>query len=81
MNLIDVNDLLICDRTMFDTVERGEMRWVGHVAHMENTHNILVVKPEGMRPLGKPKCKCKDNIKMDLKEIGQLRIRSSGRVL
>jgi hypothetical protein len=31
---------------------------------------ILVVKPEGMRPLGRHRCRWEDNIKMDLKEIG-----------
>jgi hypothetical protein len=33
-------------------------------------HKILVHKPEGKRPLGRPRCKCVDNIKMDLTEIG-----------
>jgi hypothetical protein len=32
--------------------------------------NILVGKPEGKRPLGRPKCRCKDNIRMDLRDIG-----------
>jgi hypothetical protein len=34
-----------------------------------NAHRILVGKPEGKRPLGRPKCTCLDNIKMHLREI------------
>jgi len=36
------------------------MRWVGHVAQMgqmRNAYNILVGKPEGKRPLGRPRCR------------------------
>jgi hypothetical protein len=49
------------------------MRWAGHVApkgETRNAYRILVGKPEGKRPLGRPSCRCKDNIKMDLREIG-----------
>jgi hypothetical protein len=49
------------------------MKWVGHVAHrreMRNAYKILVGKPEGKRPLGRPWHRWEDNIKMDLKEIG-----------
>jgi hypothetical protein len=49
------------------------MRWAGHVAHMgemRNAYKILVVKPEGNRLLGRPRCRCEENIKMDLVEIG-----------
>jgi hypothetical protein len=35
-----------------------------------NAHRILVGKPEGKRPLGRPRRRCVDNIKMDLREIG-----------
>jgi hypothetical protein len=35
-----------------------------------NAYNILVVKPEGKRPIGIPRRRSMDNIKMDLKEIG-----------
>ena len=45
------------------------LRWAGHVAHMEhsrNSYRVLVEKPEGKRPLGRPRRKLKDNIKMDL---------------
>ena len=48
------------------------LRWAGHVAHMEQsriTYRVLVGKPEGNRPLGRPKCRWKDNIKMHLREL------------
>jgi hypothetical protein len=56
-------------------IKSRRMRWVGHVAHSthwgdENTYKILAGKPDGKRPLRRPRCKWEDNIKMDLKEIG-----------
>jgi hypothetical protein len=45
------------------------IRWVGHVAHMEemrNAHKILVLKPEGNKPLRKLGHKWEDNIRLDL---------------
>ena len=49
------------------------LRWAGHVARMEqsrNAYGILLRKPEGKRPLGRPRLRWEDNIKMDLKEVG-----------
>jgi hypothetical protein len=49
------------------------MRGVGHVAcigEMKNTYKILVGKPEGRRPLRRPRCRWKDNIRMSIREIG-----------
>jgi hypothetical protein len=49
------------------------MRWAGHAARMREKRNVqglLVGKPEGKRPLGRPKRRWIDNIKMDLLEIG-----------
>jgi hypothetical protein len=49
------------------------VRWAGHVAHMgevRGAYNILVGRPEGRRPLGRPRRRWEDNIKMDLREIG-----------
>jgi hypothetical protein len=37
---------------------------------MKTAYKILVGKPEGKRPLGRPRRKCEDNIKMDLRDIG-----------
>ncbi|PNF20287.1 hypothetical protein B7P43_G14398, partial [Cryptotermes secundus] len=49
------------------------MRWAGHIARMVETRNayrILVGKPEGKRPLERPRHMWVDNIKMALREIG-----------
>ena len=51
----------------------GSKRWAGHVTRMgegRGVHRVLVGKPEGKRPLGRPRCRWKDNIKMDLQEVG-----------
>jgi hypothetical protein len=48
-------------------------RWVGHVVcmgEMRNAYKILVGKPEGKRPLGRPRHRWEDDIKMGLREIG-----------
>ena len=49
------------------------MRWAGHVARMgegRGVHRVLVEKPEGKRPLGRPRHRWEDNIKMVLQEVG-----------
>jgi hypothetical protein len=49
------------------------MRWAGHVARMgedRGVHRVLVGKPERKRPLGRPRRRWEDNIKMDLQEVG-----------
>ena len=49
------------------------MRWAEHVASMgerRGVFRVLVGKPEGKRPLGRPRRRWKDNIKMDLQEVG-----------
>jgi hypothetical protein len=49
------------------------MRWAGHVARIgekRDSYRILVGKPEGTRPLGRPRCRWVNNIKMDLRETG-----------
>jgi hypothetical protein len=54
-------------------IKARRMRWAGHVAHMgevRSAYNILVGRPEGRRPLGRPRRRWEDNIKMDLREIG-----------
>jgi hypothetical protein len=50
-------------------VKSRRMRWVGHVARMgedRGVRRVLVGKPEGKRPLRRPRRRWKDNIKMDL---------------
>ena len=49
------------------------MRWAGHVTRMgerRGEYRVLVGKPEGKRPLGRPSHRWEDNIKMDLQEVG-----------
>jgi hypothetical protein len=73
-------------------IKSGRMRWAGHVARMAeggNLYRVLVGKPEGRRPLGKPRRRWEDGIRMDLEEIGWgvwcgltwLRIASVGELL
>jgi hypothetical protein len=50
-----------------------KMRWAGHVARMGEgrcAYRVLVGRPEGKRPLGTPRRRWEDNIKMELSEIG-----------
>ena len=54
-------------------VKSRRMRWAGHVGRMgqgRGVHRVLVGRPEGKRPLGRPRRRCGDNIKMDLQEVG-----------
>ena len=54
-------------------VKSTGMRWAEHVARMEEgrgVHKVLVGKPERKRPLGRPRRRWEDNIKMDLQEVG-----------
>ena len=49
------------------------LQWAGHVACMgerRGVYTVLVGKPEGKRPLGRPRRRWEDNIKMDLQEVG-----------
>jgi hypothetical protein len=49
------------------------MRWARHVARIgegRGVHRVLVGRPEGKRPLGRPRRRWEDNIKMDLRETG-----------
>jgi hypothetical protein len=49
------------------------MRWAGHVARIGEgrvAYRVLVGRPEGRRPLGRPRRRWEDNIKMDLQEVG-----------
>jgi hypothetical protein len=54
-------------------IKARRMRWEGHVARMGEVrcaYNILVGRPEGRRPLGRPRRRWEDNIKMDLRVWG-----------
>jgi hypothetical protein len=54
-------------------IKARRMRWVGHVARMRekrNAYMLLVGKPEGRRPLGRPRRRWVDNIRIDFVEVG-----------
>ena len=55
-------------------VKSRRMRWTGLVARMgegRDVHSVLVGKQDGKRPLGRPRRRWEDNIKMDLREVGR----------
>jgi hypothetical protein len=54
-------------------IKSRKMRWTVHVAHMgegRGVYRVLIGRPEGKRPLERPRHRWEDNIKMDLREIG-----------
>ena len=54
-------------------IKYRRLRWAGHLATMEegrSAFKILTGKPTGKRPLGRPRSRWEDNIRMDLEEIG-----------
>jgi hypothetical protein len=54
-------------------IKSRRMRWAGHATRMgegRGVYRVLIGRPEGKRPLGRPKCRGEDNTKMDLREIG-----------
>jgi hypothetical protein len=54
-------------------IKSSRMRWAGHVARMgegSGVYRDLVGKPEGKRPLGRPRRRLEDNIRMDVQEVG-----------
>ncbi|KAJ4434835.1 hypothetical protein ANN_23406 [Periplaneta americana] len=54
-------------------IKSSHLRWAGHVARMgesRNAYRVLVGRPEGKRPLGRPRRRLEDNIKMDLRKVG-----------
>jgi hypothetical protein len=64
---------LYSSQNIVRVIKSRRMRWAGHVARMwegRGVYRILVGRPKGKRPLGRPRCRWEDNIKMDLGEIG-----------
>jgi hypothetical protein len=54
-------------------IKSRRLRWAGHVAKMEEGRGAFEIStgtPAGKRPLGRPRRKWEDNIRIDLKEIG-----------
>ena len=68
----ELNDLY-SSPNIVRVIKTRRMRWVGHVARMgeeREAYRVLVGKPEGKRPLGRPRRRWVDNIRMDLHEVG-----------
>jgi len=66
-------NVLYCSPNILRVTKSRRMRWAGHVARMggrRGVYRVLVGKPEGERPLGRPRCRWEGNIKMDLQEVG-----------
>ena len=66
-------NVLYSSLNIFRAIKSRRMRWVRHVARMgegRGMYKVLVGKPGGKRPLGRPRHRCEDNIKMDLQEVG-----------
>jgi hypothetical protein len=68
----ELNDLY-SSPNIVQVIKSKRMRWVGHVMHMgdrRGIYRVLVAKPEGKRPLGRPRHRREYKIKMDLQEVG-----------
>ena len=68
----ELNDLY-CSPNFIRVIKSRKIRWAKHVARMGErmgVYRVLVVKHEGKRPLGRPRCRWEVNIKMDLQEVG-----------
>ena len=66
-------NVLYCSPNIVRVIKSRRMRWVGHVARMgveREVYRFLMGKPEGRRPLGRPRRRWVDNIRMDLQEVG-----------
>jgi hypothetical protein len=68
-------ELVLCTphEISFRVIKSRRLRWEGHVERMgdrKGAHRALVRKPAGRRTLGRPRHRWKDNIKMDLREVG-----------
>ena len=64
---------LYCSPSIVRVIKSRRMRWAGHVAHMDEergVYRVLVGKPEGKKPPGRPRHRWVDNIRMDLQKVG-----------
>jgi len=68
----ELNDLY-SSPSIGQVIKWRRMRWAGHVARMgeeRGVYKVLLGKPEGKKPLGRPSRRWVDNIRMDLQEVG-----------
>jgi len=69
----ELNDLY-SSPNIVRVIKSRSMRWAGPVAHMgeeRGVYRVLLGKPEGKRPLGRPRRRWVDNIRVDLQEVGR----------
>jgi len=63
---------MYCSPNVVRVIKSRRMRWASHVARMgewKGVYRIFVGKPEGKRPLGRPRRRWEYSIKMDLQEV------------
>jgi hypothetical protein len=63
---------LYCSPNIIRVIKSRRLRWAGHVVRMwerRGAYRALVGKPEGRRPLGRPRRRREDNIKMDFRDV------------
>ena len=68
----ELNDLYSSPNNV-RVIKWGRMRWAGQVARMgerKGVYRVLVGKPEGKKPLGRPRSRWEENIKIDLQKVG-----------
>jgi hypothetical protein len=68
----EFNDLYFSPNIVW-VIKSRRMRWAGHVAWIgewRGMYRVLVAKSHGKRPMGRPRYRWEDNIKMDLQEVG-----------
>jgi hypothetical protein len=72
LHIEELNDLY-CSPNIVRVIKSRRIRWAGHVARMgeeRREYRVLVGKSEGKRPLGRPRRRWVDNIRMDLQKMG-----------
>jgi len=72
LHIGELNDLYFSP-SIVRVIKSRRLRWAGHVAGMgvrRGVYRVLVGKPEGNIPLGRPRRRWEDNIRMDLQEVG-----------
>jgi hypothetical protein len=70
---LEITVILVSSPNIVRVIKSRRMRWAGHVARMgegKGAYRVLVGRSEGKRPLGRPRRRWEDNIKLDLGEIG-----------